>query len=329
MHMISRYRVTHKGLKETDEKATWISVTNATIEEKKALADKLNLPVEAIEAQALPEEVTHLNVFDTHSGEEVMVDTLIHYKKQEEGEVEKGLIPVTFLLVDNTLVTITQRKEDEVKYLIEDKIKGESSPEELLLTYLLHVYGEYMEELKRQKQLIDRVYTQAKDSMERTLLIELTDIERNLVYLEQTLLDQNETVRMVLKQKRFEPLNGEDWREKAIDEQAHYPKVKAGKLNKVTVRMETALKMVRLYRELVNSTSGLISDMMDNKLNNIMEQLQTISLILTVPMMIFSLWGINTGGLIGRGQSWGSAAVVLLAVLLGVFTWIWLDRKEF
>lgn len=327
--MISRYQVTHEGLKETKEKPTWISVTNATIEEKKRLASELNLPVEAIEAQALPEEVTHLNVFDTHSGEEVMVDTLIHYKKQENGEVEKGLIPVTFLLIDHTLVTITRREEDEVKFLIEDKIKADSSPEELLITYLLYVYGEYMEELKRQKQQIDRVYSRAKDSMERKLLIELTDIERNLVYLEQTLLDQNETVRMVLEQKKFEPLGEEKWKEKAIDQKDFASKVRAGKLNKVTVRMETALKMVRLYRELVNSTSGLISDMMDNKLNNIMEQLQTISLILTVPMMIFSLWGINTGGLIGREQPWGSAAVVLLAVVLGILTWIWLDRKEF
>lgn len=269
-------------------------------------------------------------MLENHQGEEVMIDTLIHYKKQPNGEVEKGLIPISFLLIDDTLITITRSEEDEVKQLIEKKIHGEESPEQLLMIYLLSVYGEYMEELKRQKQAIDQVYAQAKDSMERTLLIELTDIERNLVYLEQTLIDQNETVEMVLKQKRFQTLTEKEWMEKVYqDEGKRAPQLKEDHVHKVTVRMETALKMVRLYRELVNSTSGLISDMMDNKLNNIMEQLQTISLILTVPMMIFSLWGINTGGLIGRGVPWGSAAVVLLAILLGIATWIWLDRKEF
>jgi magnesium transporter len=327
--MITRYQLTNHGMQENEKEYHWIAATSPTKEEKKVLAEEFGVSVEQLEPQQLPEEVTHLTVVQSNRGEKVMLDTFIHYKEQANGEVEKGLFPVLFLLSEKKFLTVSTIDVKELMNFFPQKIEADDSPEYILLTYLLHLYGAYMKELKKQKKNIDHVYALAKDSMERKLLLELTDIERNLVYLEQTIIDQNETVKMLLEQERFKSLGQAQKGEEMYPVEQDTFSINETRKNKVTIRMETALKMVRLYRELVNSTSGLISDIMDNKLNNIMEQLQTISLVLTMPMMIFSLWGINTGGLIGRGQPWGSAAVVVLAILLGVGTWIYLKRKEF
>lgn len=328
--MISHYRLTSNGIEKTVRSGTWISVTDITIDEKEQLANNLDLPLEALEAHTLPELMPHVNVFQTYKGKDVTAVTLIHYTKQASDQVENDLIPVTFLLMEEKIITMTRSAEDQIKNLMDGKIKEALSSERFLLHYLLRLYGNYIGVLQQQKQKIDRIYTHAKDSTDRKLLIELTDIEQNLVYLEQTLGDQNEVLQMMLKHKGFSSLVGDnDLKNTASSEEPVEHNLERNEWNKVIVRIETALKMVHLYRELMNSTSGLISDMMDSKLNNIMEQLQTIALILTVPTMIFSLWGINTGGLIGRGQPWGSVAVVGLAIILGILTWVWLDKKQF
>ncbi|MFO8070069.1 MAG: CorA family divalent cation transporter [Alkalibacterium sp.] len=84
-----------------------------------------------------------------------------------------------------------------------------------------------------------------------------------------------------------------------------------------------------MEQEVVIVSSGLLSDSIDNKLNTIMEYLQTWALVISVPTLIFSLFGINTGGLIGRETPYESWIVIVIAILLGIVTAWGLRRKEF
>lgn len=80
---------------------------------------------------------------------------------------------------------------------------------------------------------------------------------------------------------------------------------------------------------MIDTTGGLISDMLDSKLNGIMEYLDSAQLVIAIPTLIFSLWGINTGGLIGKDTPLGSLSVVIFAILLGWTTYLYLKKKEY
>ena len=89
------------------------------------------------------------------------------------------------------------------------------------------------------------------------------------------------------------------------------------------------LHTVQIYREMLSSISGLINSMMDNRLNQLMKFLNTASLLLALPTLIFSLWGINTGGLLWKDSEVGSIMVVLLALIVSIVSGIYLFRKDY
>ena len=90
-----------------------------------------------------------------------------------------------------------------------------------------------------------------------------------------------------------------------------------------------ATTSVQIYREMLSSISGLINSMMDNRLNQLMKFLNTASLLLALPTLIFSLWGINTGGLLWKDSEVGSIMVVLLALIVSIVSGIYLFRKDY
>ena len=62
----------------------------------------------------------------------------------------------------------------------------------------------------------------------------------------------------------------------------------------IKLRQKFAMKMVTIYRDLLETIGGLFSDMMDNNLNHLMKYLDSAALVVAVPSLIAG-WGINTG----------------------------------
>ena len=97
----------------------------------------------------------------------------------------------------------------------------------------------------------------------------------------------------------------------------------------IELQTKQATTSVQIYREMLGSISGLIDSMMDNRLNQLMKFLNTASLLLALPTLIFSLWGINTGGLLWKDSEIGSIMVVLLALIVSIVSGIYLFKKDY
>ena len=88
-----------------------------------------------------------------------------------------------------------------------------------------------------------------------------------------------------------------------------------------------AIEMAQIYNNILNGTMDAYASIISNNLNGVMKTLTSITIILAVPTMISSFWGMNVN-LPLQNNPYGFIIMVLLAVLITVIVTIWLNKKD-
>ena len=194
-----------------------------------------------------------------------------------------------------------------------DRVKGLHINQETLIGHLISLINvHFVSELRRQKQTIDQLDRSARVTTKNAELFKLADTERDLVYLQHTLEDQRRVLARLWKDARFS---------RALTD----PDLK----QHIQLNQRYAEKLIAIYRDLVDSTGSLFTDMMNNNLNHLMQYLNSASLVISVPALIAGIWGMNTGGLPGRNAAFGFWIVVGATVLITVASAAYLARKDY
>lgn len=89
-------------------------------------------------------------------------------------------------------------------------------------------------------------------------------------------------------------------------------------LEDVQVENRQAIEMATIYREIIDGTSELMSNVINNRLNNTMKYLTSITLVMAVPTIISGLYGmnVNTGGMPFGSLKMGFGIICGLTFLL-------------
>lgn len=82
------------------------------------------------------------------------------------------------------------------------------------------------------------------------------------------------------------------------------------------------------YSQYLDYLENMINNMISYQLNMIMKTLTEISIVLTIPAIIFGFWGINGDGPFEK-SSYGVFAVLIISVILSLICWFWLRRKTY
>ena len=89
-------------------------------------------------------------------------------------------------------------------------------------------------------------------------------------------------------------------------------------LDDVIVENKQAIEMAMIYRDIINGTRELMSSVMDNRLNNSMKYLTSITLIMAVPTIVSGLMGMNIMNLPFADSPFGFAIIIgLICVICG------------
>lgn len=88
--------------------------------------------------------------------------------------------------------------------------------------------------------------------------------------------------------------------------------------------------MTVIYRDIINGTRELMSSVLDNRLNNVMKTLTSITLIMAVPTVISGIYGMNvdTDGMPFAHSGFGFAIICGLIIVVCVFVMAFLKKKK-
>ena len=100
-------------------------------------------------------------------------------------------------------------------------------------------------------------------------------------------------------------------------------------LDDVIVESRQAIEMTSIYRDDIKGTRELFSSILDNRLNNAMKYLTSITLLMAVPTVISGLYGMNvqSDGMPFANTPAGFANVLGLTLALCVFA-AWVLHKK-
>ena len=100
-------------------------------------------------------------------------------------------------------------------------------------------------------------------------------------------------------------------------------------LEDVIVENKQAIEMTIIYRDIINGTRELLSTIIDNRLNNVMKYLTSITLVMAIPTVISGIYGMNVSGkwMPLANTPYGFYIVCGIMVLICIIV-LWMLRKR-
>ena len=297
---------------ETKEykKGNWINMVSPSDDEIKTVCENIGIQEDFIRYALDSEEKARIDVEDDDNTILFIIDTPII--EIESGTKVYSTMPIGIIFVrDDYIITVSLNKNPIIEDLVEKKIK-------YIVTYkksrmLLQIFYSNSEmflsllkKLNKETEIAENVL---KNSMKNKELLKLLSLEKGLVYFT-TSLKSNEVVMEKTMRGNLIKLYDED--EDILED--------------AIIENKQAIEMARIYRDILTGTMDAYASIISNNLNGVMKYLTSITIILAIPTLIASYWGMNVPVPL-QENPFGFVLIVVFSILIGVIASLWLKKK--
>ena len=98
-------------------------------------------------------------------------------------------------------------------------------------------------------------------------------------------------------------------------------------LEDAIIENKQAIEMAKIYNDILNGTMDAYASIISNNLNRVMKTLTSITIILAIPTMIASYWGMNVPVPMANNP-FGFVIIIIFSIILALFTTLWLNKKD-
>lgn len=264
------------SLEELDriEPGAWIHLLDPNEEELHAVQETLNVESEFLRA-ALDEEET-VRIENEDGQTLVLVD--IPIVRPERTSFLYTTIPLAIILVGHNIVTVCLEETSIIEDFWNRRVRSfdTNKRSRFLLQILYKNAGKYLQYLRQ----IDKAQTQVENALHQSMknreLIQMLKIEKSLVFFS-TSLKANEVV--LEKMMKFNLIK-------------RYPD-DVDLLEDVIIENKQAIEMGNIYRDILSGTMDAFASVISNNLNIVMKLLASLTIVLSIPTLVASFWGMN------------------------------------
>ena len=300
--MLKYYKTVENTIVELDtmEPGCWVSAVAPTETEISSLQEELNIDRDFIRS-ALDEEET--SRIESDDGQTLIVlDYPVAEKVQDKDDtISYYTMPMGIIITDSHVVTVCLKENIIIDEFTKGIVKG-------IQTQFKTRFVFHMLYLKQIDKLSNYVEQQLHKSMKNKELIQLLGLEKSLVYFS-TSLKSTETVLEKILRGRVIKLYEEDQE----------------LLEDVLIEVKQAIEMSNIYSNILSGTMDAFASVISNNLNIVMKVLTVITIVMSVPTMVFSFYGMNVLDL-PLPYTWFP---VLISVILAVIVAILITKNKF
>ncbi len=305
------YKTMDTGLDKIDvfEDGAWINLVNPTPQEVNDVAEEFDIEVNHILSALDEEERARIEVDDNCTV--IIVDVPI--KESEAGMGDYATIPLTIILGDKYIITACLRNIRLLEDFSTGKVRGFFTYKKtrFILQLLYKNASYYLHYLRNIDRMSHRIEQQLHKYMRNKELIQFLDLQKSLVYFT-TSLRSNEIV--LEKMMR-------------MDNVRQYPEDE-DLLEDVIIENKQAMEMANIYSNILRGTMDAFSSVISNNLNLVMKKLTSITIVLSVPTMVASFWGMNVIVPFQEGNQYAFLWIVGFSVLVTVLLTLFMMRKK-
>lgn len=313
--MIRMYRTdleTNQMEKVKDMKrGTWINLINPTDSEIKYVCEEIKIKEDFIRYALDSEEKARIDIEEEDDTILFIID--IPVTEKTDNGVIYSTMPIGMIVVrDDYFITVSLHDTKLISNFEKGKIKGfyTYKKSRFLLQIMYSNSSEYLSYLNRINKETEIAESVLKTSMKNKELLKLLSLEKSLVYITTSLRSNEAVMERTLKVKNI----------KLYDEDEDI-------LEDAIIENKQAIEMSKIYSDILNGTMDAYASIISNNLNGVMKFLTSITIVLAVPTMISSFWGMNVE-LPLQNSPIGFVAMVALATLSTLLVILWLRKKD-
>lgn len=309
--MLQIYKSVDAGIINLDriEDGAWINLVNPDPQEILQISSSLNIPVEHIKAALDEEERSRIEVDEGCTI--VLIDIPVPKTDQKDGGVYYT-IPLGIIITENHVVTVSLKENYVINDFIERKTKTFYTYKKtrFLLQILYKTSKLYLQDLRHIDRTSDKIESKLHKSLKNQELIQLLELEKSLVYFS-TSLKSNEMVLEKIQRFDLVKMYPED------DEL----------LEDVIIENKQAIEMANIYSNILTGTMDAYASVISNNLNIVMKFLTSVTIIIAIPTMVASFFGMNVDNPLANVPH-AFAIIFLVAMFFSVILALTMVRKQ-
>lgn len=288
----------------------WIHLENPTKEEMMQVFKKTECHYDFLSAPLDLEEMPRIEKEDDQL---LTVVNVVNESFDEELNLYYDTVPLGIVILDDYIITIAPQSVSCIDALVNRKIRIVSTlrKNKLLIQILYFMAAEYLKALQK----IDKISLEIEKSIKKTPdnkdIIELLSLEKTLVYFKSA-LRSNESV--------LKKLNRFQWIHRFEDD--------SDLLEDTLIDINQASDMTDINISIIVGLREAFSSLISNNLNNTMKVLESTAILLTIPTMIFSFYGINTKLEVLPAFMMDTWVILSVSILASIVTFIILKKKN-
>jgi magnesium transporter len=303
------YWNTQGGLNQLKEWQSncWIQVTCPTEEDQQLLETQFNIPDYFLSDISDTDERARYEYDDGW----MLIILRIPYVKEVRSRTPYTTVPLGIIHKRDVTITVcyyeTNMMIDFVSYQQKRGV-GFTDHVDMIFRLFLSSAVWYLKRLKQISMLIDKAKRNLDREVNNESLIGLSRLQDSLTYFN-TSIRGNETLLSKLKFKL------------QIDE------LDADLIEDVNIEMTQARETTSIYSNILESTMDTYQSIINNNMNTIMRTLTSVTIILMLPTLVASFFGMNlVNGM--ESSPVGFIVAIVISILISVLSWLIFRHKR-
>jgi magnesium transporter len=255
---------------------TWVNVLPPLKQEEfNELSLSLEIPIDFLTDSLDIDERSRYEIDD--NVKLVVIKTPTENNSFNESDAFYITIPICIILTHNQIVTVNSFENEAIKKFLNTFQNRSMDKKNMMVLKIFEKvtnnFQDYLKEINLRRNTLEQKLYIANRNEE---LLQLMRIQKSLVYFI-TALRSNELLMIKMARTNFLQLN-ED--EKDF-------------LDDLVVETSQALEMANTYTNILNSTLDAFASIISNNQNEVLKRLTTLTIFLSVPVLIASIYGMN------------------------------------
>ena len=257
---------------------SWVVLTRPTQEELATISDRFDIDLDDLKSALDEEERSRIQVEENYT----LIILDIPVIEEQQGKETFNTIPFGIIITDELIFTVCLVDTPVLTVFMDGRVRNFSTQKRTRFLYqMLYRNAEMFLQFLR---IIDKksgeVEKKLHISQRNQELIEMLELEKSLVYIT-TSLRGNEVVLEKLMRNTSIPRYEDD--EELLED--------------VIIENKQAIEMGKIYSDILSGTMDAFASVISNNLNIVMKFLSVITIVLTVPTIVTSAFGMNVGGI--------------------------------
>ena len=282
------------------EKGCWIDVVAPSEEELQEIAAATKIQMDFLTAPLDEEEKSRIEIED----DQILVLVDIPFLRSNK---DYDTLPLGIIITENCITTVCLEPNAVTAEFGSHNTKLFSTFKKtrFLFQILFKSATLYLKYIRIIIRRTDELEKHLRQSMQNSELFNLLDLQKSLTYFSTSLRSNYIVMEKLLR------LRG-------ATQSRHLIKLyeeDEDLLEDVIIEYKQAVEMVEMYSHILNSMMEVFASIISNNLNLVMKFLATMTIVLAIPTLVSSMWGMNVP-VPFADNPWGFA--IVLTVALGV-----------